>query len=79
MNELCLAINLALFPLKLGLERQIEIAFHKIGAIGYLQASIFSTIKLKEEKRKNQTTSKQMHARGRSESAHIIDKLSEKR
>ena len=48
MNELCLAINPALFPLKLGLERQIEIAFRKIDAIGYLQASIFCTIKLKE-------------------------------
>ena len=47
MNELCLAINPALFPLKLGLERQIEIAFRKIDAIGYLQASIFCAIKLK--------------------------------
>ena len=79
MNELCLAINPALFPLKLGLERQIEIAFRKIDAIGYLQASIFCTIKLKRREKKNPTTSRQMHARGRSECAHIIDKLSEKR
>ena len=52
MNELCLAINPALFPLKLGLERQIEIAFRKIDAIGYLQASIFCTIKLKRREKK---------------------------
>ena len=52
MNELCLAINPALFPLKLGLERQIEVAFRKIDAIGYLQASIFCTIKLKRREKK---------------------------
>ena len=52
LNELCLAINPALFPLKLGLERQIEVAFRKIDAIGYLQASIFCTIKLKRREKK---------------------------
>ena len=52
MNELCLAINPALFPLKLGLGRQIEVAFRKIDAIGYLQASIFCAIKLKRREKK---------------------------
>ena len=52
MNELCLAINPALFPLKLGLGRQIEIALRKINAIGYLKASIFCAIKLKRREKK---------------------------